>query len=264
MLTLVYTLILGGYVAAGTAHVGQWLPPPGARMEKGSTVARTRRGAVRWMNEWTMEKVTVGGQPMVRFTETGDGTYAPFRERVQWNIEALWVAATAFRPLRLERTVSNIGGAILQHERKFFDLEKGTVQFEREDRDAKNSIRTTMSVPPDTLALEGIAGALRSLPFDRLTPVDSHILSNEPKLYDASFEFRGRERIATPIGKLDCYKVELVPRLGVLSVFRPFLPKAYFWFTAEPPHIWIRYEGPESGPGSPDVILEIRNYEKSD
>ena len=63
-------------------------------------------------------------------------------------------------------------------------------------------------------------------------------------------ELRGKEKIKTPAGAFECYKIELVPQLGILNVVRPFAPKAYFWFTVSPPHFWVRYEGPEAGPSS--------------
>lgn len=56
----------------------------------------------------------------------------------------------------------------------------------------------------------------------------------------------------------DAYKVELVPHLGLLSPFRIFYPKTYFWFRAQEPHAWIRYAGLENGPGSPEIVLELQ------
>jgi hypothetical protein len=52
-------------------------------------------------------------------------------------------------------------------------------------------------------------------------------------------------------------ELEVVPHLGVLNLFRPFLPKTYFWFTVASPHNWVRYEGPENGPGTPEVVMSL-------
>ena len=49
----------------------------------------------------------------------------------------------------------------------------------------------------------------------------------------------------------------MVPNLGVLNLIRPFLAKTSFWYTVAAPHYWIRYQGPESGPGTPEVVLEL-------
>ena len=118
------------------------------------------------------------------------------------------------------------------------------------------------SVPADTLEPEGIAGILRFLPFDHLHSESIHLFTNEPHLYEAKLELRGRERVKTPAGDYECYKLELVPQLGALNVFRTFLPKAYFWFTVAPPHFWVRYEGPENGAGTPHVTMELKTYQQ--
>ena len=61
----------------------------------------------------------------------------------------------------------------------------------------------------------------------------------------------------TPAGEFECYKLEMLPHLGVLNVVRYFYPKAFFWFTVAPPHFWVRYEGPENGPGTPEIVMEL-------
>ena len=93
--------------------------------------------------------------------------------------------------------------------------------------------------------------------FEQAKPFPAHLLSNEPRLYSVTFENRGLEHVKTPAGELDCYKIEMVPHLGVLNVVRYFYPKAFFWFTVAPPHFWVRYEGPENGPRTPEIIMEL-------
>ena len=149
-----------------------------------------------------------------------------------------------------------LAGAPLATERKQFDLNKGTVHFERRFSDGRLREKS-LEVPKDTLAVEGIAGVLRFLPFDRITSFPVHLLSNEPRVYSISFENRGKEHVRTPAGEFDCYKLEMVPHLGVLSVVRHFYSKAFFWFTVAPPHFWVRYEGPENGPGTPEIVMEL-------
>ena len=85
-----------------------------------------------------------------------------------------------------------------------------------------------------------------------------HLLSNEPKLYEVTFEARGRETVRTPAGEFECYKIEVVPHLGVLSnLAKLFAAKSYFWFTVSTPHVWVRYEGYENGPGTPRIRMEL-------
>ena len=114
-----------------------------------------------------------------------------------------------------------------------------------------------MDVPADILAIEGLAGVLRFANVPRSGSLSAHVMTNEPEVYKVSFEWRGEENVKTPAGEFHCYKVEMVPHLGVLNLLRPFLQKTYFWFTVAAPHNWVRYEGYESGPGSPEVVMAL-------
>jgi len=107
------------------------------------------------------------------------------------------------------------------------------------------------STPADTLLVDGIAGILRALPFPQSRPFSAHLLTHEPKVYDVTFEMRGKEKVQTATGAVECYKIELVPHLGVLNVFRFLYPRTYFWFSTSSAHTWVRYEGLESGPALP-------------
>ena len=114
------------------------------------------------------------------------------------------------------------------------------------------------------MIVEGIVLALRSLPFGTDETVKAQFLTNEPELYNVEFKQKGCETIKTPGGEVECYKVELVPKLGALNVFKVFFPKTYFWFTVAPPHKWVRYEGfGERTADSPEVVMEAVPVKKS-
>lgn len=257
-------LLIGLFVGGASASAEPLRVPTMDAKERGALVTFAKNGGVRWKAEWTLEQVTVNGQRLVRFTETGQGRYSPFKEEVRWTLEALWNAEDAFSPLSFEKTVSDMNGGLLVRERKAFDLARGRVQFQRQDSAALTSTMKELEVPSDTLAVEGIGTALRSLPFDPPRPFRAHLLTNEPELYEVTLEPRGRERVKTQAGEFECYKVELVPHLGLLSVFRVFVPKTYFWFTVAPPHFWVRYQGLESGLGTPHVVMELAKFERQE
>jgi hypothetical protein len=62
------------------------------------------------------------------------------------------------------------------------------------------------------------------------------------------------------MGDIDCYKVELVPHLGILNLVKAFFPKTYLWFSVAPPHFWVKYEGLEEGLGTPQVVVDLKSY----
>jgi len=209
-----------------------------------------------WAAEWDMEQIQVQGRRAVRFIETGSGRLSSFPQQVRWRTEATWQADDKFLPLETERTVTSADGSILLVEKKQFDHEKRVVRFERREAGSRPEAKS-ISLPEDVLAVEGLAGILRFATIDKSHEFATHVLSNEPNVYSVTFEWRGEESVGTPAGKFECYKVEMVPHLGVLNVIRPFLTKTYFWFTKAAPHYWVRYEGSEAGPGTPDVIMEL-------
>ncbi|MFH1542823.1 MAG: hypothetical protein ABIE84_07045 [bacterium] len=49
------------------------------------------------------------------------------------------------------------------------------------------------------------------------------------------------------------FRVTMKPDLGLISLI---IPEVDYWFAAEPPYNFVRYSGLQSGPGSPDVIIE--------
>jgi len=234
--------------------------PAAIPTDHGTVVTSTVKGEMRWTANWTMEPWTVGGKKAVRFTENGKGQQSPFAQEVFWTLESVWLADGSFFPLQFEKTVRDAQGQTLSVEKKNFDSAAGKVKFEH--RNEKGEMETsTFSAAPDILTIEGIAGVLQFFPFGKSGSsgrLNGHMLSNEPNLYDVSIEPRGTERVATAGGDIECYKIELVPHLGLLNLMKVFYPKTYFWFKVTEPHTWVRYQGLENGPGTPEIIMEAR------
>jgi hypothetical protein len=230
--------------------------PPHIEDDKGSITVRDMNGRPRWLANWTMESYSLNGRPAVRFTETGRGQYTPYTTDVTWSLESIWSADGSFSPRTSTKTFRDAKGNTLGVETKTMDR-SGSMRFERRTPNGQTETKT-IKAPPDTLFVEGIAGVLRQFPFQRKAPFPVHLLSNEPRLYDVTLETRGRETVRTPAGEFDCYKIEVVPHLGVLSnLAKLFAAKSYFWFTASPPHLWVQYEGYENGPGTPRIRMQL-------
>ena len=253
MLDLILVLLLLG--APETISTPKSIP-----RERGSIVVTDQRNVERWTAEWTMEPVREGGQQAVRFTETGHGLYSPYSQPIQWELEAVWTASNSFHPLRFKKTIKGMNGQTIATENKTFNVAAGTARFERKREGLAAEVKE-FRTPSDTLTVEGIAGILRFLPFENRRPFAIHFLTNEPRLYEMRLSIRGKERIKTPAGEVECYRVELSPNLGVLNIIRSFVPKARFWFSVESPHYWVRYEGPENGAGSPEIVMSLKTYQ---
>lgn len=211
---------------------------------------------VNWKAEWGMTEIRVDGVRAVRFTETGSGRTSAYSQEVRWSAQSTWMAGDGFRPLETEKRITTTDGKLLLLERKAFDHKKGTMRLER-TRPGQSPEVNSLDVPGDVLAVEGLAGILRFANVPKSRSLSAHVVTNKPEVYKVTFEWRTEESVKTPGGEFHCYKVEMVPQLGVLNVFRPFIQKTYFWFTVAVPHNWIRYEGSENGPGTPAVVMVL-------
>jgi hypothetical protein len=254
---LLPALLLVPFAASGAQP-----PPPGrviGEFEAGSTVATSEEGIERWTTEWTMREDVVESQSVIRMTEQGEGTYTGFENEIQWRTEALWLGGEMLRPLESEKVFTDADGRPLLTERTEFDRANNVIRFEREDSRTGEQTSDTWEMPPNTLSVEGIAAALRTMPLEEGTSVPAHVFTPEPGLYEVTLEVRGRETLDSADGPVESYKVEVVPSLGLLGLFRFLVPNTYFWFAADPPHTWIRYEGPENGRGTPEITIERVN-----
>ena len=239
------------FIIANVIQVPATLTP-----QNGSSVATSKDKNSGWEAKWGMEGLQIQGRNAVRFTETGSGHLSDYSQEVRWSTRSVWLAEDGFRPLDTERTITATDGKVLLVERKHFDHDKATVHLER-TREGGGKETENLDVPDDTLAIEGLAGVLRFANLPKSRSLSAHVLTNEPRVYSVSFEWRDEETVRTPAGEFHCYRVEMIPHLGVLNVIRPFLQKTYFWYTVAAPHNWIRYQGPESGPGTPEVVMSL-------
>lgn len=235
--------------------------PPFSPGKSGTIVTEYKDGGVRWKADWKTDLFTENGVKKFRIVFDAKGATSPFSQNRQltWQSVAIWKAEDKFIPLSSESRIKDLSGNLLMIDTKTFNYKRNTAVFAREDLQLGTYDRKLYEITPDTLIIEGITYALRVLPFGTDNSVSAKILSNEPELYNVEFVERGIEKINTADGEVECYKVEIVPKLGVRSIFKVFFPKTFFWFTVEPPHEWIRYEGYENGIDTPEIIMSIKN-----
>ena len=117
--------------------------PAALPTDRGAVVVSDKSGQRRWSANWTMEPTDRQGRKAVRFTERGQGHVDPFAGEVRWSMESTWSAEDGLRPLDSEKIISTLAGAPLATERKQFDLNKGTVHFERRFPDGRRSSSPT-------------------------------------------------------------------------------------------------------------------------
>lgn len=261
--TLILSLVVALLLSSPLAISETFKLPPMGQKESGTLVVDYKDGGNKWTADWTTEQYKENGADYINIKFTGSGLLYPFSENVTWVSESIFKADGRMIPVSSVSTVKNTKGEVITVEEKSFDTELGTATFKREDMHGDDLLTKTFDFNQSTLTVEDIFMILRTLPFMSGEEVKVKFLSNEPELYKIELKQRGIETIKTPEGDIKAYKVELVPKLGVIGVLKVFFPKTYFWFTVAPPHSWVKYEGYEKGRSSPEVIMNVVNF-KSD
>jgi len=84
------------------------------------------------------------------------------------------------------------------------------------------------------------------------------LLTAEPSLLVVDIKLINEEVVDIHNKELPAYKICLDPNLGLFSIFKVFLPKAYTWHLAEGDFAWLKYKGPESSPTSIKILIETK------
>jgi len=234
-----------------------------SKKEGGEFIVTYKEGGTRWKAGWTDEEVTGNGETKVRIVLKGQGIRYPYAKDTKWESVAIWKSGSSFQPVESSTEVRDMQDKLVMKDKITVDEKTGSVSFEKKDFESTQTVDKTYEADGDLLIVDGLVLALRSLPFGTNETVKARFLTGEPELYNVEFKQKGIEKIDTPDGEVECYKVEFVPKLGVLNVFKVFFPKTYFWFTVADPHRWVRYEGFENGRDSPEVVMQAVSFTDS-
>lgn len=119
------------------------------------------------------------------------------------------------------------------------------------------TLRNDVKTAPDEISITDFRGLnmiLRGYPFATLRTLRTKNIQGDMFAIQVNYL---EETTLTIMGKkTPCYKLEM----AVTGVLGAFVPKTYYWYTKEAPHIMVRYEGPSGGPGSPNRIMEMTGY----
>jgi len=212
-----------------------------------------------WQAEWSAHREAAKEGPgVIRINETGYGKYNDAQEPMSWKMEFNFTAETPPRVLNATRAVISEDGRESRKNSKELDYENRKLIF-REFTEEKLVKDKTLDFPNSRVyPADALAILLRGYDFDKGRPLKFHVFSNKGKLYEIKIKAVKTEEVEVPFGVFQGYKLEFILSEGLLSkVIGYFLPKTYIWYSVEEPHIWLKYEGLESGLGSPYVTMEL-------
>lgn len=230
--------------------------------EEGSyrTLLKKSRKVI-WQASWSIRETTKDGKKIVKITEKGSGKYNDSAQDISWVMETSFIPGK--NPLILEtiRTArDSLNNQIWKRNKLFDHPHKKLIaeQFESGELKKRKAINLpeTITFTSDVLAI-----LLRGYNFEAPEPFHFYIFSSEAKLFKIQAQVIGTEIVRVPAGEFECYKMKLTLDLGVANLLtKHILPKTYMWFSKDPPHYWVKFEGLESGIGSPHVIMELLKY----
>jgi hypothetical protein len=262
-LTLAALLALPAVAAAGVPGDAASLTLPDiAAWEHGAYLARDAgTGEMLWHTAWRVEHSTVNGHAVIRVEEEGEGrrdSSAPTLWRETMTLELIGSGPR----LASTREVKGAEGSPLWTEHRQFEYRDGTGSVMRSDFRTGVTRSDRVELTLRSITPEMLPATLRALPGEAGRQMDFELVIGSD-VVGMRAEIVGRERVDVPAGTFDCFKVRLRPT-GVKGVLaRLVLPEISLWHTVAAPHFWVRYQGPEGGPGARVIVRELTAFERA-
>lgn len=215
-------------------------------------------GTERWRVDWSMEKVQKDDKIILEMKEYGYGVYGNREEKISWSTETFLEYGDSLQTIRSRKEIKNRERETIEIVSKKFDVVQGAVEFERTDLISGKVYSHSFRPGSTVIGTENIGLVLVGTDLAEGAKSKFYLCTDEPKLYKVTAKCLRKENIIAAGKEVECYKVEIIFHIGLLKIF---VPKTYFWYTADEPHNWIRYEGLESGRGTPQVIMEVLDFQ---
>ncbi len=208
-------------------------------------------GNVRWQSTLTTTKTNFNGKPFIYTEEQGKGRYGKDNSYKTWITRGYYqIGSDALTPYEVKLEMKDAAG------NPAFMLDKSYNYAEKKVVCDVNGAEKTFDLNPNTLDRDIMGRLLPNFPFESGEDTKFYLITHEPALYSITMKLRGKETITVKGKEVECYKLELIPDLGALGFVGAFVPKNYFWYTVSKPHRFMRYEGLESGIGTPVIVME--------
>jgi hypothetical protein len=200
------------------------------------------------------------GRAVVHLEEQGQGireSTVPTRWTLAMTID-LWGSAPR---VSSTREVWDLAGQPVAIEERALEYGSGTGSVRTRDLRTGEVTSHAFRVTAETVTPEFLPAMLRLLPATADRQMRLELVTHGGSVLGLQTQIVGQERVEVPAGTYDCFKVELVPT-GITGFFaRILLPKFFMWHTVAAPHIWVKFQGPAAGLGSPEIVRELTAFQ---
>jgi len=235
--------------------------PPLAPQEHGEYVARDlRNGEDLWRTRWEVAEAITNGVTRIHADEEGRG-FLEGTGAAAWRVRVDATFAGGERRFASRREIRDGAGRLLRAEDREFDYGAGTGRIAVTDGATGRSVVQQISVEATSIAAEMLATQLRLLPETEGRRMRFSLITREGKLVDVEASILGQEMVTVPAGRFECYKIEIDPAgfRGFLADL--FLPRIFMWHTVAAPHFWVKYQGPDEGRLTREIVRELTHFE---
>lgn len=218
---------------------------------KSETIAAKDKssGKPLWTSTVRVGKVRKDGKLYVYREEKGQGIFGG-KDRTWLSASYFLLEGARMTPYSVRVTFRDPAGQTVRTLQKSYDAASGKIVC------TDNGKTKTFPFRIDTVDKENLSYILANYPVGEKPSVKFDMLTNEPELYNFTIKYLGTDTVALKNGNRSAYKFEMVPDLGAANIFGAFVPKTYFWVSAAVPHLFVKYEGLESGLGTPYIVIE--------
>jgi len=259
---LVIGLVLSCLQATSPIRAASRFPvPPLAPREQGEYQARdAQSGEDLWRTRWDVEEANTDGITRIHAEEEGRGRLEG-TGLAAWNVRVEATFSGGDRRLTSRREIRDDSGRAVRVEERAFDYGAGTGSITITDVATGRRVVRQLSVEATSIAAEMLATQLRLLPDTEGHRMRFSLITRDGKLVDMEASILGQEMVTVPAGRFECYKIEIDPSgfRGVLADL--FLPRIFMWHTVAAPHFWVKYQGPDEGRLSREIVRELVRFE---
>jgi hypothetical protein len=205
--------------------------------------------------KWTLKR----DGSRVTVTARGDNNKSGAK-RVEWaeNSVLEWTG----RGVRTISWSKDSSGAEQESWKLAYDWAGHKMVYTWHDRVSGKKETKTIELGPKAMPADAMYFMMRGFPFEKGvgTRIDADFVLTDGQILPGYIVLRGEERIQTPMGALDTYKLEmkLSGALGGLA------PKMFMWFTKSKPHLFVRYDGKDAGLTKGRTTNELLKYTPSE
>ncbi len=219
---------------------------------RGTKAVEKSSGRSLWQNTIVTKKVDVQGKPFLYIEDKGEGIWGKDGTYKTWAVRSFFrIEGDKLVPHQVKGEFKDKSGKVLRSFQKDYLPKEGKVLF------TENGKTKEIKYTEGMIDKENLGISMSNFPFEKKEFIFS-LLTHEPTSYKMTGKNLGKEKITVKGTEMLCNKIEMVPDLGLVNMLGAFVPKTYFWLESAAPHQFIRYEGLESGLGTPYIIIEDR------